>query len=285
MCPVTPNAVRSAITRRLDAFALGLIGAGSLQKGRGTMRVGYCVGMLLCIMALCCPVISQAAVPPPGSFLTKSVSNPEELAKLIESDKRVGERYSRHFGMSVKELAEYARKNLKVSQLKTSGKFTAYYISSGNRILVHTKSFKAGRKVFVTPDGKPVIDVVCGNPLVRSLPKIVVKVETKKEEIVPPPVVEQPRIVAEIPTTVPEAPPPPEVEVLNMPPTEFSSAASLLSKAVLPGLLAVGVSTVFGHEPPPVPEPAGLIVLGSSLTILTVGIRIRRRSNRDVSNK
>ena len=252
------------------------------------MKVRYCVGMLLCILALGCPVISQAAVPPPGSFLTKSVSNPEELAKHIESDKRVGQRYSRHFGMSVKALADYVRKNLKASQLKTSGRFTTYYITSGDRILVHKKSFKAGRKIFVTPDGTPVIDILCGNPLVRSLPKIVVKVEPMKQEIVVPP-----PVVAEVPTTppqfevpVPEAPPEvvaslplPEVEVLNMPPTEFSSAASLLSKAVLPGLLAIGAGSVFGHDGgTTVPEPTGLIALGSSFTMLAAGIRIRRRS-------
>lgn len=242
--------------------------------------------MLLCILVLGCSVISQAAVPPPGSFLTKSVSNPEELAKHIESDKRVGQRYSRHFGMSVKALADYARKNLKVSQLKTTRSFTTYYITRGDRILVHKKSFRAGRKIFVTPDGTPVLDVLCGNPLVRSLPKIIVKVEPIKQEIV-----EQPPVVAEVPTIPPvvetpvvEAPPPviaslpPEVEVLNMPPTEFSSAASLLSKAVLPGLLAIGAGSVFGRdETTVIPEPSGLIALGSSLTMLA-GIGIRRRS-------
>jgi hypothetical protein len=248
----------------------------------------------------------QAASVPAGSFLTKSVSNPEDLARLIETDKRVGQRYTRHFGMGVKEMADYVRKNLKVSQMKTSGTLTTYYITKGDRILVHKKSFKAGRKIFVTPDGKPAIDVCCGNPLVRSLPKIVVKVEPKKEEVIPPtPVVEQPPVVAEIPTTPPqfetpvqEAPPvevaslplpEPEVAVLDLPPTEFSSAASLLSSGIVPGLIAVGAaSAVFGGkgggEEQPVPEPTGLIAMASGLTMFAAGIRMRRRSGRDVSN-
>lgn len=272
------------------------------------MRIRYWIGALLCILLLCCAVASQAApraAMPPGSFLTKSVSNPEDLAKQIEQDKRVASRFSRHFGMPVNELAEYVRKNLRMSQLKSSGKYTTYFITKGDRILVHTKSFKAGRKVFETPDGRPVLDAACGNPLTRSLPKIVAKVEAEQVVVEkpvappPPPVQETPPMVVELPVTPPEvetpveeAPqmaqelntPPPEVAVLDMPPTEFTSAASLLTRAILPGLLTAGAaSAVFGGKGgggETVPEPSGLIVLGSSAVALCAGFRIRRRIGR-----
>lgn len=283
----------------------GLTGAGSVQKGRGIMmKARFYIGTFLFVMALSCSTLVQGAGVPPGSFITKSVSNPESLARLIEQDKKVGQRYSRHFGMTAKDMADYVRKNLKVSQLKTSCTFTTYYITTGDHILVHKKSFKAGRKVFVAPDGKPVLDVLCGNPMVRTLPRIVVKVMPKTEEIAvqpPPAAVEtppavQPPVVAELPTTPPqfEAPAPvaplpapiPEVEVLNLPPTEFSSAASLFSNALLPGLLAVGAASAVlsggkkSNDQPPVPEPSGLIILGSSsFTALVAGIRNRRRNS------
>ncbi len=262
------------------------------------------MGALVCILALCPAVTSQAATRaamPPGSFITKSVNNPEDLARLIEQDKRVANRFSRHFGMPAKQLAEYVRKNLRLTQLKSSGKYTTYFISRGDRILVHTKSLKAGRKVFVTPDGKPVLDAACGNPLTRSLPKVVAKVEAEqvvvqKPVTPPPPVQETPPTVAELPITPPqvetpvqEAPqiaqelntPPPDVAVLDLPPTEFSSAASLLSRTILPGLLTAGAaSLVFGDDEGGgdiVPEPSGLIALGSAAVMLAGGCGIRRR--------
>jgi len=95
------------------------------------------------------------------------------------------------------------------------------------------------------------MDLECGNPLVKTLPQVVAQVKPVQQEIVLPPA-EAPPAVVELPTEPPvveapvqEAPviaqqmtvPEPQVEVLGVPPVEFSSAASLLSKAILPGLL------------------------------------------------
>ena len=267
----------------------------------------YWIGAFLCVMVLTCPILVQAApsATPPGSFIERTVSNPEDLARQIETDKLVGQRFARHFGMSVKDLADYIRKNLRISQLKSSGKFTTYYISHGDRVRVQTKTFKAGRRVFVGPDGKPVLDAVCGNPLVKGLPKIVVKVEPEQAVVQPPPAPvtpepvkpEPPPVVAELPTTVPPVEPPvqevppmaqdlnvpePQVEVLNLPPVEFSSAASLLSSGIIPGLLTAAAASVVldGGGNPPVPEPTGLLVLGSSFSMLAAGFGVRRKCRR-----
>lgn len=271
------------------------------------MTVRYWIGVFLCVLALACPLIAQAApsAAPPGSFIERSVSNPEDLARQIETDKLVGQRFARHFGMSVKDLADYVRKNLRVSQLKSTGKFTTYYMSRGERVRVHTKTFKAGRKVFVGPDGKPVLDAVCGNPLVKGLPKIEVKVEPEQAVVPPTPVQpepvkpEPPPVVAQLPTTPPTVEPPvqdvppmaqdlnvpdPQVEVLNLPPVEFSSAASLLSSGIIPGLLTAAAASVVldnGGGNPPVPEPTGLLVLGSSFSMLAAGFGVRRRCRRN----
>lgn len=258
------------------------------------MRVHHWIGALLCVLMLCRAPASVAATArvgmPPGSFLTKPVSNPEDLAKLIETDKRVAERYSRLFFMNAEKLAAYVRTNLRVGQLKSTQKFTTYYISKGDRILVHQKTFKAGRKMLFGPDGRPIMDLECGNPLVKALPQVVVQVKPVQQEIVlPPPPVEPPPVVTEPPvveTPVQEAPviaqelsvPEPQVEVLGVPPLEFSSAASLLSKAILPGLLtAAAASAVFSGGDSPIPEPSGMLALGSCVVGLAMGVRFRSR--------
>ncbi|MBP6964889.1 MAG: hypothetical protein KBC96_10835 [Armatimonadetes bacterium] len=261
------------------------------------MRVHHWIGALLCVLMLCHPVACEAATArvgmPPGSFLTKPVSNPEDLARLIETDKRVAERYSRLFFMNAEKLAAYVRTNLRVGQLNSTGKYTTYYISKGDRILVHQKTFKAGRRMLFGPDGRPIMDLECGNPLVKTLPQVVAQVKPVQQEIVLPPA-EAPPAVVELPTEPPvveapvqEAPviaqqmtvPEPQVEVLGVPPVEFSSAASLLSKAILPGLLtAAAASAVFsGGGGTPVPEPSGMIALGSCVIGLAMGVRFRRR--------
>lgn len=227
----------------------------------------------MCALLLSLPVASKAAKSkvPPGSFLTRPVSSASELAKLVREDKVTALRYSKHFGMDPAALALYFQDHLSVSTLKSSKRFpTMYFIAENGRIVTRKKTLKAGTKIFVGHDGQPVMDIACGNPFAKSLPKVAKAVPPvfpkplvlPPEPVVPavteppPPTVESPS-VAEV---LSEPLEPVEVEVLATPALEFPPAAIWL----IPSLIGVGALAGGGGNGP-IPEPTSIFVLGTGV--------------------
>lgn len=216
---------------------------------------------------------------PVGSFITSPVGTPEELAQLVERDNIVAQRYCAHFGMDALELADYFCQHLSVQKLNESCEFTVYYVTPSGRIVPHKKILRAGTKVFVTWTGQCVMDVKCGNPVVKQLPK---KLATK------PPVLEpaNPTLVASAAPIAPEttlqastfAPALTEEAVLVPPPVEIVAAAPIsITQLIIPTLLAGAVGMLHSSGGTPVPEPTGLIVFAVGSIGLVAQLSKRRR--------
>ncbi len=236
---------------------------------------------IMCISIL--PSAAHAAKQrvPPGSYLEDPVSNISELCTQIQNNPKVSARFAKHFGLSSQQITAYLNENVKMIRLSKAGRYTEYFIDVRGRMASHVKLVPAGTPVLVLADGTPIMDMRCGNPMFKSLPKPIVKaqpvVKTKVAQVVeetpPPPVVVVP------PVLVQSSPPlAPMEKVLSSPPQEFvfSPVTGLLALVPL-----LGGGAVTGHSPTPhnvIPElPAGILgILGSVLVITPVLLRRRR---------
>lgn len=230
----------------------------------------------------------SSAKMPPGAFVTKSVASPGELSDLIDKDKITALRYSKHYGMSTSELSRYIKDNLVVYTLPKTQTFTTYYITKSGRIIEHVKKLKAGTRVLASPRGDPVIDLRCGNPLGKSLPKIVSQVESSKQATTPTEVAPQPPAKETIVATAPAesaVPQPIQEAVLAEPPFELPIAppiAAITSGAswLAPALLGAGaVGTLVGSKGSSnmVSEPSSMIMLGMGAMTLMAQLRRKRK--------
>ena len=246
------------------------------------MRCRRVLTLLLCLL-FCCISGAQAAKVrmPPGSFFTKPVNDVNDVCQLISQDQKVAARFSKHYGMSASELVSYLRANTKVTVLTKPTKYTEYFVSKYNgRILSRVKQLPKGARILVALDDTPLMDLRCGNPFAKTLPKPVTKVEsetiTLAPETPPPPAPVEVQEVAQV--TPPPPPPEPVSEVLSLPPQEISFIPVLGKAALLLPLLGIG--TLGGSkEAPVIPEPSSLItmIVGGGSIVLSRYRRVRRR--------
>ncbi|MCX6374462.1 MAG: PEP-CTERM sorting domain-containing protein [Armatimonadetes bacterium] len=247
------------------------------------MRCRRGLALLLCLL-FCCISAAQAAKlrTPPGSFFTKPVNDVNDVCQLISQDQKVAARFSKHYGMSASELVSYLRANTKVTVLAKTTRYTEYFVSKYNgRILSRVKRLTKGARILVALDGTPLMDLRCGNPFTKALPKPVTKVEsetiTLAPETPPPPAPVEVQQVAQ----VTPAPPPPEPvsQVLSLPPQQISFIPVLEKAALLIPLLGIGTLGGSKEAPPVVPEPSSLItmIVGGGSILLSRYRRMRRR--------
>jgi hypothetical protein len=231
------------------------------------MRCRRVLALLLCLL-FCCISAAQAAKlrTPPGSFFTKPVTDVNDICQLISQDQKVAARFSTHYGMSASELVSYLRANTKVTALTKTTRYNEYFVSKYNgRILSRVKRLTKGARILVALDGTPLMDLRCGNPFGKTLPKPVTKVES------------------ETITLAPETPPPPAPEpvsqVLSLPPQQVSFIPMLQKAALLIPLLGIGTLGGSKEAPPVVPEPSSLItmIVGGGSIVLSRYRRMRRR--------
>ena len=219
--------------------------------------------LVLCL-SLCCIAGANAARlrTPPGAFLTKPVSDINGLCQLIQQDKVVAARFSKHFGITASQFVSYLRQNAKVSVLTGARRYPEYFISNSGRVQPHTKYLTKGARLIVAFDGAPIMDLRCGNPMTKKLPKPVAKVlpSVVEQVLAPPPVEQLVAVVEETP-----APPPvleePVSQVLALAPQEISFMPVVEKLGLLLPLLGVGALRGQDEEKPPVPEPSSLMVL------------------------
>lgn len=248
-----------------------LLTAGQ-RGGRVTMR-------LLCVVCLLCLPVAQGGGAiadinrmPPGSFLTTPVGSGEDLGNRLLADRATADRFARHFGMDPGELAAYFHNNVHSSALSKGGTYTVYYMLTSGKIVSRTKRLAAGTRVFVDFNGRPVLEVACGNPMTRVLftPPMVLK----------PNPVSSPIQVAEVVPVLPQSSSNPGVIFLakNVSPQQplmevLPNIAVLAPQVILPALL--GATAVHGSKV--VPEPGTLMVLAAGLGSLALS---RRRSQK-----
>ena len=218
--------------------------------------------------------LCSASRMPYGAFLTQPVSSVDQLVNIIEQDSLVSSRYTSHFGMNQAALKEYFRNNVEVKALDEDTTYTVYFIQKG-RVTAHKKTLKAGALIFITTTGVPIMDMECGNPIVKNLPKMLAKK--------PAPIVAVEPYMAELPVVEPTEilnPEPVEMEVLSEPPLEFFAlvppvmASASSSSWIVPTILGVGV---IGNRQP-VPEPGSMALLGIGVTGMISLYLKRRRS-------
>jgi hypothetical protein len=218
-------------------------------------------------MLVACVLPAVAATQMPfGSFLTRPVSDINDLAQLIREDRVTAQRFADFYGIGNDALANYIEKYGEEYTVPRSTSYLEYFIDGGGRVRKHHKIVRAGSKVLMIK-GMAVMDLQCGNPMVRPLPTIVEKVEPIVQETPAP---EQPAVVLE-PEVFQEPPPPPApepvVQVLPQIPVEYPTVAVALSITelayLLPGLLGLGTLGGGGTDTA-VPEPTGLMTLGLS---------------------
>ena len=219
------------------------------------------LALVLCL-SLCCIAGANAARlhTPPGAFLTKPVSDINGLCQLIQEDKVVAARLSKHFGMTASQFVTYLRQNARVSVLTGARRYPEYFISTSGRVQTHVKYLTKGARLIVAFDGAPIMDLRCGNPMTKKLPKPVAKVMPSiVEQVLAPPPVEQVAAIIE------ETPPLPPVEqpvsqVLAIAPQEISFMPVVEKLGLL--LPLVGLAALGGEkEQTVVPEPSSLMVL------------------------
>lgn len=218
-------------------------------------------------------VVAQAM--PTGAFLRKPAYKVADLISALQRDPVVADRYSRHFRMSKSQLVEYFS-GLHLSKLDMAGAYTVYNVHDSiirSRVL----NLKKGTLVFADSTGRPILQQVCGNPMVWRIPPVAAEpivaapatgdvttvVDESTAVVVGTPVAEP--SVGEIPTTPPVLIPPTV--------TRRNDAGFLL----IPLIIGIGAATLIHDDEdcPPVPEPA-------TVTALVVGgaAILRRRRNK-----
>lgn len=204
--------------------------------------------------------------PPPNSYLEKRVNSTAQLIQQVQSMPVVMDRYRRHFAMSNDEVVDYLS-TLRVSTLSKDGVFTVYGVphSSGD-FHSHLRLLKKGEPVFIEPDGTPVLQLVCGNPLILG----------PKKPVTPNPLVVTTGTVEGTHDVTPEAAPAPSpaAPVAAVPGTGPMPEPTYRpsSSSPLPMLLGLAGSVGFfisrHHSPPTVPEPMSVLVIGAGLAVV-----------------
>jgi len=231
--------------------------------------------------------VAQAHVEP-GSFLNKPAKTTQQLVNQTRNDKQVRDRYLRHFRMSDSELVDMFS-HLRPSKLQEGGSFIVYNIHDDGVIRARVFILKKGTPVFVDDNGRPILKISCGNPMVAPKPKVALNV-TPHVEVTPhvaPPPAPAPAEVETIiiappapPVMAPERPAPPII----VPPAGGNVYNSVTKSSVfiLPLLLFINNHGSCCECPPkqPVPEPASMLVMGFGASWMV--IRKKRKNHAKV---
>lgn len=232
--------------------------------------------MILCVLA--CIVPAQAATPymPHCSFLMKSATSAHEVANTIRTNRVVAQRFANHYGINNDAIADYIDRNGKVVTVTQPTVFTEYYVDSMGHTHKHQKRVQAGTKILVV-QGKPIMDLRCGNPLTKALPYVapprpIAKVPPAKPLAPPPP--PEVAVVPPTPPPPPPAAPPPPVVVTPPPPAAVAPVQQVSRRTTpFPWWIVLGGAAFIhtGEEKTPIPPPPPPKIPEASTLALGIG--------------
>lgn len=234
--------------------------------------------------ALGCAVLSQAAQDI-NAFAAHPISSSADLARQINSESLVAQRYMLHFGMAKAEIVKYVG-TLQIARLEQDGLYTVYEVPDGLTVKSQVQTLRKGETVLEDALGNAVIIATSGNPLtlgpvsegMKSKSKIAVVASGSGEINGSPTLMSEPtgtkNAFASADMTMSAVSQP--VSLVNLrqdsaPATATSSSISSLGTIV--GLAAVGAVVVSATNNSSshsirlgvVPEPMTMIALGAGL--------------------
>jgi hypothetical protein len=228
-------------------------------------------GMALALLA----AVAMGQGLPRNSYLEKRVDSTAELVQQLRSNPVVMDRYRRHFAMTDAEVITYLS-SLRVSELPKDGIYTVYGVpKTTGDFHARLRMLKKGEPVFVEEDGTPVLQLVCGNPLILG----------PKKPVVPNPIVANAGPVEGAKEVTVEAPPAPSTNAVTpVVPGEAQPIAPVFPQphggsspvAALLGLAGAVAFFPHGGTPPTVPEPMTMLVMGSGLAYLASRRRAKK---------
>jgi hypothetical protein len=165
--------------------------------------------------------LAEAQRMPPNSYLRQPAESRFQLVQQVRTDPVVSARFQRHFAMSHDEVVEYFS-TLRTSRLEEGGRYLVWHVREGDgQHMTRWLTVSRGEPVFIDESGRPILKVVCGNPLVdrtvarRAAPTEIVAAPPTQVAVTPPVVEEQQAFVPASPTLV-ALTPPPLVEVADV---------------------------------------------------------------------
>lgn len=251
----------------------------------GIIRAAKPIALFCILLVAAC---SQAFMPR-HSFLVHPVANTSDLVNQVSENRTVLDRYERHFAMTGKQVVAYM-KTLRVGRILETKVRNVYLVREDGMLDMKPELVKAGTKVFMDPTGKPILMVVCGNPMVA--PKESVNFDnpslnSSTSEFADIPVAQDSEAAPMADAIQPADATPIEEIATTPPPTVITETAAqpIIAAAgpnlggllgFLPLLGIHGGGSTPGTPPPPptTPEPASVV----ALTIAAVGVIAMRRS-------
>lgn len=271
----------------------------------GGEKVRRATVLILGVLILMSSVASAAKMPK-GSFLNSPVSNVQELAQQVVDDAIVAARYAKHFQTPRNAVVDYFKGNLRVGKLTKDYECTVYNITDKTDTVATKKILSAGTYVFVTLDGKPLLEGKTGNPLASTLPFLSTQEGSRQivqetgstsggasgtsgvtgttpassEDVVT-------RVLGTTPIESGAAMPVIEstVEIVSAMPISAPASIGSSMGSILPVAAAIGAAALAmgggdgdGGSPPPtdpnpIPEPASMIALALGISALAFRMR------------
>lgn len=256
--------------------------AGGIIGGRRMNRVPSTIAVVLALVAATSQVAFAKERTPPGSFLRYRATSVAQLVNEVKTDPVARARFANHFGVSQDGIGEYFASRLKLVNLTAPLKVKIWFVGQGGAIYSKNKLLPKGTPLFVTHEGTPLILWSCGNPLRSALPE---SLKVSEPEPVDAVEVKPAPVEAIAAAAVAAVPAPTAAAVLPaaIPVTADIAVASTISAAP-PVLGGLGVLSLLGglvahseDSTPWVPEPSGLVALGTGILAAPAALAIRRR--------
>ncbi len=300
------------VTHNRSVWVLALASIGREGKVNEMRKKAILVGLALLGLTLVWTHMAVAKPAQEGAFLVDFAETPAQVADQVAGNRLVALRYAKHFQTEPASVLVYFRSELSLTRLEQTTEMAVYHIGPSQRIVSETREFKAGTKVFASKGTIPVLEYGTGNPLTAILPvrkgvsppaaAVLGSMSEHGDKLGIPnesgAVASETSEVIASATDIPVVPPltstlPGSPEVLPPAPSagDTGSGGPSLSKWLLPVGIAGAAAAMSGgggsgsgsgdggtsREPPAVPEPVGIAVLGCSLLTMAGLIRHRRR--------